>query len=156
MLEQVEEYLEENVPNLEKLVEKVIRIVQNNMKPSFRERLEFFFNENGINLKSNQLIQRINAFIDTRNSIAHQGSLVWLNNDIDKQDRILLCNVESHAVDHEIENVEMMIPLMIFSIFKYSGYYRDTLSHDHQQYWFSNYSPSNESSDSQTLRQNGE
>lgn len=137
---EIDTILIESSQNREAIIQKIIKIIQNNMRPDFRERLTFFF-ESHQQLPTNyELAKRIKAFVDTRNAIAHQGVFAWANDETSKKKLQKLCPKPEHQTRHEYENVIMFIPIMCLCIFSYDGPYYDML-YGEQKWWVSQMPP---------------
>ena len=134
--EKSHEFLDdENISNFDLISEKLSNFIHLEIRDvTLVNRMRFFFSENGIDFSSNIIDKRVIAFKDTRNSIAHSGWFSHLSpNDNDKL--IYFCGNKDHGWQHEYENMLMLIPLMIFTIFRYSGEYQDMIHPKYNQTW---------------------
>ena len=136
MTERAEDYLNtENLTNRDRIIERVIDLIHRNIRDvTLVERFRYLFASYEHSLGSNKLGKRIRAFKDTRDSIAHVGLFSHANPEYNHERLVQFCSQEEHRLQHEYENTLMMIPLMIFTIFGYSGKYIDLLQ-DKKAYW---------------------
>jgi hypothetical protein len=110
--------------DFKRIIDKVMDIFRNNMRPSFHERLEFFF-EDGDHFITD-LEWRIKAFIATRNSIAHNGNLLHFSDDKDSQRKVQQLYISRGKTwEDEYRNALMILPLMMMRVFGYSGVFRE-------------------------------
>lgn len=118
---------EENAQKLDAVVDSVESLVRSQVRSSkFINRLKNLFITYDIPIDE-KLDMRLQAFVETRDSIAHTGLFAHDNPDITNPTQ--LSDEEKYAISHEIDNNLMMIPLMIFAIFGYKGKYYDFLEH---------------------------
>jgi hypothetical protein len=74
------------------------------------------------------MYKNIKAFVDSRNSLVHAGSLAHDNPEYRIERLVTFCAIEEHRQRHEYENIVLMLPIMFAAIFGYKGKYRKAIS----------------------------
>lgn len=117
-------------------VARVENILNNNINiQSFYDLLESFFASYGHDPRKDKLLQkRLKAFVQTRNSVAHDGLFAWHNPKYDKRKLTRFGRKTVDQLSYEYWNALSVIPLILFCLIGYEGAYHDPIS-DKKLHW---------------------